>query len=236
MRIPKYQIIKNDLINQITSGQFQSGDRFYTEAELTKLHNVSSITVIRALNDLVKDGYLVRHQGKGTFVARSRAGKAVAFSDLAASTNPSDKVSVLSMKRDNQAEYLEKLNLPEQGAYYKIIRVTKSSGTPYLYQVSYLPEQYIKAAKPTPSQYASIEERLKLDTDINLANEPFVETLEVLFPAPKEAAQALGLTTNQPLVLQTRTTKRHGSLDVIEHSESYKSWENFKVEISGNLQ
>ncbi len=70
MAIPKYQYIKDELKNKIISGQFASGDKFYTEAELIAMYDVSSITVVRALNDLAKDGYIVRQQGKGTFVSR----------------------------------------------------------------------------------------------------------------------------------------------------------------------
>lgn len=64
MAIPKYQYIKDELKNKIISGQFASGDKFYTEAELIAMYDVSSITVVRALNDLAKDGYIVRQQGK----------------------------------------------------------------------------------------------------------------------------------------------------------------------------
>ncbi len=46
------------------------------------MYDVSSITVVRALNDLAKDGYIVRQQGKGTFVARARKHKLVEFSDV----------------------------------------------------------------------------------------------------------------------------------------------------------
>ncbi len=69
MAIPKYQHIKDELKQQIISGKFENGDKFYTEAELIKIYDVSSITVVRALNDLAADGYIVRQQGKGTFVA-----------------------------------------------------------------------------------------------------------------------------------------------------------------------
>ena len=55
MAIPKYQYIKDELKNKIISGQFASGDKFYTEAELISMYDVSSITVVRALNDLAKD-------------------------------------------------------------------------------------------------------------------------------------------------------------------------------------
>ena len=46
------------------------------------MYDVSSITVVRALNDLAKDGYIVRQQGKGTFVSRARKHKLVEFSDV----------------------------------------------------------------------------------------------------------------------------------------------------------
>ncbi len=56
MAIPKYQHIKDELKQQIISGKFENGDKFYTEAELIKIYDVSSITVVRALNDLAADG------------------------------------------------------------------------------------------------------------------------------------------------------------------------------------
>ena len=59
MAIPKYQYIKDELKNKIISGQFASGDKFYTEAELIAMYDVSSITVVRALHDLCFDGAFI---------------------------------------------------------------------------------------------------------------------------------------------------------------------------------
>lgn len=234
MRIPKYQLIKNDLKKQITSGKFENGDRFYTEAELTKLYDVSSITVIRALNDLVKDGYLVRHQGKGTFVSRSRKGKAVAFSDIERFPIADDTVTVLSMTKGDEPEYLEKLNLPKTGAYYKIVRVRKAKTEPYLYQESYIPAQYIAKPNAKKTHYVSIYQRFKLDFDLHLSEEPFVETNEICLPTPEHIASALNLKTDEPTVLQIKTTKRRDSNDVLEYVESHKHWNFYKFEISVN--
>ena len=111
MAIPKYQYIKDELKNKIISGQFASGDKFYTEAELIAMYDVSSITVVRALNDLAKDGYIVRQQGKGTFVARARKHKLVEFSDVEIFETKDDKVTVLSIERGNKLKYLSKLGL-----------------------------------------------------------------------------------------------------------------------------
>ena len=99
MAIPKYQYIKDELKNKIISGQFASGDKFYTEAELIAMYDVSSITVVRALNDLAKDGYIVRQQGKGTFVSRARKHKLVEFSDVEVFETKDDKVTVLSIEQ-----------------------------------------------------------------------------------------------------------------------------------------
>ena len=107
MAIPKYQYIKDELKNKIISGQFASGDKFYTEAELIAMYDVSSITVVRALNDLAKDGYIVRQQGKGTFVSRARKHKLVEFSDVEVFETKDDKVTVLSIERGNKLSYLD---------------------------------------------------------------------------------------------------------------------------------
>lgn len=60
---PKYLEIKNELKQQIITGKFHNGDRFYSESEIRKKYNVSSITAIRALKELVQEGYIVRYQG-----------------------------------------------------------------------------------------------------------------------------------------------------------------------------
>ena len=132
MAIPKYQYIKDELKNKIISGQFSSGDKFYTEAELISMYDVSSITVVRALNDLAKDGYIVRQQGKGTFVSRARKHKLVEFSDVEVFETKDDKVTVLSIERGNKLNYLEKLGLRGDQFYYKIERIRETNGVVYI--------------------------------------------------------------------------------------------------------
>lgn len=56
-------------LEQINSGNWQLGQQIPTEEDLCKKYNVSKITVRQAINNLVSDGYLIKIQGKGTFVA-----------------------------------------------------------------------------------------------------------------------------------------------------------------------
>jgi GntR family transcriptional regulator len=58
-------------LEQINSGNWQLGQQIPTEEDLCKKYNVSKITTRQAINNLVTDGYLIRIQGKGTFVANT---------------------------------------------------------------------------------------------------------------------------------------------------------------------
>ncbi|MHB8880930.1 MAG: GntR family transcriptional regulator [Thermodesulfovibrionales bacterium] len=55
-------------LDEIHSGRWKLKDRIPSEEELCKLYIVSKVTVRQAINNLVSDGYLMKIQGKGTFV------------------------------------------------------------------------------------------------------------------------------------------------------------------------
>lgn len=231
MAIPKYQIIEDELKQQIISGKFENGDKFYTEAELAEMFKVSSITVIRALNDLVKDGFIVRHQGRGSFVSRARKGKVVEFSDIELFPISHDQVQVLSIVRGNEPKFLSKLELPNTGFYYCIERLRTTEDVPYIYQRTYLPQQYVNSNYSELSYYNSIYQRFKLDYNIHMNEEDFTETNEIKFPTPAVEAGKLQISASEPTVLQIRVTKRKDTHQVLEYVESYKKWDFYKIEL-----
>ena len=67
---PKYLIVKNDL-KKLAIEQSE-GYRIPVIAELIKHYGVSSTTVLRAIKDLITEGYLITIQGNGTFVAKPK--------------------------------------------------------------------------------------------------------------------------------------------------------------------
>jgi GntR family transcriptional regulator len=60
------------IVDEIGRETWAIGDRIPSEGELSARYAVSKITVRQALTNLTADGYLVRVQGKGTFVAGNR--------------------------------------------------------------------------------------------------------------------------------------------------------------------
>lgn len=66
--IPLYQQVIDIIKNEINSGSYKAGARIPNEFELAESYKVGRVTVRRAIEELVQQGYLTKRQGKGTFV------------------------------------------------------------------------------------------------------------------------------------------------------------------------
>ena len=70
---PRYQQIKQFIVDGIQQGTYPQGAKIPTEVELASQFNVSRMTVNKAIRDLVQDQRLVRYAGLGTFVTAAKA-------------------------------------------------------------------------------------------------------------------------------------------------------------------
>lgn len=68
LKIPIYQVIEQDIRKAILDGKLKQGDLVPSETELSAKYKVSRMTVRQAINNLLIDGYIYRHKGRGTFV------------------------------------------------------------------------------------------------------------------------------------------------------------------------
>ncbi len=66
-------------MRQVIDEHFEDGQQFWTEQALIDRLSVSQITVRRALNDLAKDGFLMRRAAKGTIVRKPTLAKTSDF-------------------------------------------------------------------------------------------------------------------------------------------------------------
>ena len=72
----KHTEVYQTLLSELRSGKFAEGSRFASDAQLMRRFGVSRATVMRAVGDLVRGGFLSRRRGSGTFVAsRVRYGR-----------------------------------------------------------------------------------------------------------------------------------------------------------------
>ncbi len=68
-KLPKYQKIRDQILQQIEDGVLQAGDRLPVRSELIKQFSVTRTTLDKALNDLIRNGILVSAKRGGTVVA-----------------------------------------------------------------------------------------------------------------------------------------------------------------------
>ncbi len=70
--VPLYYQIKQQIIDQISSGELLEGQKLPSEHTYQQVLQVSRATVRQALNVLENEGFLERRQGIGTFIARRK--------------------------------------------------------------------------------------------------------------------------------------------------------------------
>jgi len=68
-----FEWVKRELLGAISRGEFSPDEPFITQREIVERFGVSTTTAVRALNELVADGQVVRRRGRGTFVAERPA-------------------------------------------------------------------------------------------------------------------------------------------------------------------
>ena len=70
--VPNYFRLESHLRESIRNGDLKPGNPIPPESHLCQQYSVSRTTVRQALSRLVYDGLIVRHRGRGSFVAEPR--------------------------------------------------------------------------------------------------------------------------------------------------------------------
>ncbi|WP_010531919.1 GntR family transcriptional regulator [Lentibacillus jeotgali] len=139
---PLYNQIKAYLQEKIDSGKWEAGYRLAAERELAEQFNVSTITIKRAIHELVHDGYLHRQSGKGTFVIKKEEQDISKMVSLHNEREESAKHphKLLSFKKVSAGSKLAKhLDIKPSDQVYKIIRLKIEDGSPAVIEYSFVP-------------------------------------------------------------------------------------------------
>ncbi|MBN1247885.1 MAG: GntR family transcriptional regulator [Anaerolineae bacterium] len=73
--VPLYRQLYDQLRAEIEGGGYEVGKKLPSERQLAAYHGISRITARRAIEVLANEGYVRTFQGKGCYVARTRASR-----------------------------------------------------------------------------------------------------------------------------------------------------------------
>ncbi|MGN8835813.1 GntR family transcriptional regulator [Mitsuokella jalaludinii] len=187
----KYQEIANELRNQIQEGVYKAGEQLALEREMCEQYGVSRITIKKAVDQLVKDGLVVKRRGSGTFVKSlasedvhdiSMANQFSGFSKVFEGHEIATKVVRFDIIHPT-AEVAEKLNITTDDFVYDIVRLRQVDGDPVVIEYTNMPIELIPGIKREVlehSIYRYIEEQLHFK--IQSAH----RFIRALLPTPEE--------------------------------------------------
>ncbi|PKW16504.1 GntR family transcriptional regulator [Saccharopolyspora spinosa] len=220
---PMYEVIRDDLIDQITTGALPSESRLPSEKELAEQYGVSRMTVRQALDSLGRDRLVVRRRGSGTFVAPPRArsrrlNRLGPFSDDVAGNV--DTVTTIELRREvlkPPSDIAKILGLGASDEAVQLVRLRTVDDTPAAVQDSWIPLTIAPGLARSNlidgSLYHTLAERCGVA--VSWADQEITAA-----PATNELARWLDVKVNAPLIEAHRTTHDEAGRTV----EYARSW------------
>jgi DNA-binding GntR family transcriptional regulator len=121
---PAYQILREQLRDEIAAGHYSDGVRLPTESELVAQHGLSRQTVRRAFQDLVAEGAVYRVPGRGTYA--SEPGRYLrqlgSIEDLMSLSDDTTMEVLAGLRRRVDVEAASRLRLDDDVVYSVVFR------------------------------------------------------------------------------------------------------------------
>lgn len=143
---PLYQQITDGLKRMIRMGKLKEGEQVPPELAICESLNVSRSTVRMAMSQLIDEGLIVRHRGKGSFIAGSQMHRPINYLynftenmwELGA--KPSSIVLDASVTEPPSESVRQKLQLPEiSSRVFHLNRIRCANDVPMLIESTFIP-------------------------------------------------------------------------------------------------
>jgi DNA-binding GntR family transcriptional regulator len=181
-----YQILKS----KIDSGEWPVGSQIPIEDELCRTFEVSKATVRLALLDLARQGYLMRQQGKGTFVCKRVISEGLtmltSFRELMLEAGIPFTTTLLAKTVMMPAEDLDiELDIADNKHIIYIKRLRSVENEPILLQETYIPHHICPNLLNEDIEQDSIFELI--DKKYNIKITKVKHFIEITYPTDEEA-------------------------------------------------
>lgn len=223
--IPKYYQIYEHLVDEIRSGRFAEGDRFQSDNELTARYQVSRGTIREALRLLFQQGYLVREQGKGTFVTYRKIQQdpdyLIGFTELMKRNNIHPSARIIEQKITEPGERVSGIMmLQSHERAVRIVRLRMGDNEPLVIERSFFNYGLFAPLLTKDLENNSIFELLYRHTSTELGDA--FQRIEAM-SAGKSEHELLNVPLATPLLLMKRLIKTSTGICFQYSEDVYRS-------------
>lgn len=229
-KIPKYQIIENDILDKINQGIYPPESALPTEAELVQIYGCSRVTIRQALNNLAYKKFIYKKHGSGSFVSKSLAIQRTpllkSFTEDMEEMGKTASSIVNTFNITKAGKTLsEILSIQPDDRVYYIERIRMADGKPIMFEKTFMsvdlhPEMSIKILESSKYKYAD-EHGLSVDYAY--------QNISPIFP-PEYIANELHISTKQPILRIANTTYLKDGR-VFDYTELYMNTEFYQLNI-----
>jgi DNA-binding GntR family transcriptional regulator len=197
--IQVFEILKK----KIESGEWGVGSQIPIEEDLCKIYEVSKATIRLAVLELARQGYLVRQQGKGTFVCKRVIPEGLtmstSFKELMLEAGVPFSTQVLAQTVVMPTDDLDvKLEIPDDKHIIYIKRLRSIDNEPVVLQETYVPYHICPTLLQEDIADHSILELFEKKYDIPITNvKGYIEVVYV----KEDESRLLGLPNSSPALL-----------------------------------
>ena len=221
---PLYQDVYRDLCEKIKDGTYSENSALPAERVLCDMYHVSRSTLRHALDELNRNGFIVKVHGNGNFVkAKAFEQKLTKFHSFAGSLKAQHiliKNQIVDYDLIDTDKYLDSIDLVRQNCpantrWHKLVRLRFAETFPLMIETSYLPQSRFMTIDTDILRDGSLYSYL--ETYYNMEITDASEVLSPLFPGNRER-MLLQIPPHIPCMLCERFCHEREALIVIHRT------------------
>ncbi len=201
--LPQYRRLYLLLRKHIVDGVYREGDMLPSENELCILHGLTRPTVRKAMDMLVHEGFIRRHQGKGSIVHKLPKGIGILSISGTTKAIGKDNLATQTIIRPHIMEwpidfpFLLSESEKESGCIF-FSRLRLVNGSPIFYDITYLPNINLPRFSVRNLDNKSLFDILRTSYSLEVkGGEQFIKAIN---SPDKEICDILGVNQSQPVL------------------------------------
>lgn len=230
--VPLHLQIQRVLRARVESGEWEPDRPMPTEMALAARFGVSRTTIREALRALTRDGLIVRHRGRGSFVRPPQLRPAALRKITNLVLGYQAEIRVITVETvPAPAHIVEPLGVARGSPATRFVRLELADGAPLAVVVNYMREELGRRIRPRDLMRLSMLEFLRDRLRLSLG--PIRQSIEARLP-DEEVAGLLQTDLTQP-VLMVRLVVRDRAGRPVEISDTFYRADRYRYETETRL-